>query len=496
MDMKRHHPVLLVFKLWNIVKNFFFVFLYLFVIKMQSQSLFIVYGRYLFIGLFVFSLFYIVVKWLTQTYELDHTSFHLYEGIFNKSKRTVPFSKIQNVNRHTSFFHRLFQVTSIRFETGMTGDEAEVEFRVISQAEANEMEDYIKSRDEQLIQPLESSDDEYVDQEHEASQSNRIVHFQPTKKDLVKASFTSLSFFALIPIIGSIYSNLNDVFEVDGQVEGLVVGVMDSWFLIMLIAMVLILVSVAFGVLRTILKYGKYEISSDEERIYIKKGIIEETSFSISKSNVQAVQIIQSPLKRVLGLAEVKLTSVGLGSEEDIEVNSLYPFLPLQRAYEMISELLPYYEVTKEMSHLPKKSLWIRLIRPSWIGILSTVALAYFKPKVFGIEHSWMWLVIALFSVIILFRLFDFLNTRYILNHSFIQIKTGGFTTNLFISRREKIVEVHVRQSLLQQSLGLASIGTVNRENPVHHTTIDDVPVELANSFYEWYRNRNRTKQV
>lgn len=120
----------------------------------------------------------------------------------------------------------------------------------------------------------------------------------------------------------------------------------------------------------TFLKYGKYEISSDDERIYITKGVIEETSFFIEKHKVQAVEVEQSLLKRLLGLAEVKLTSAGrLDFEgEKLELNSLYPFLPVKRAYEIINEILPDYEVAQEMRQLPKKSLWVGCLPRAGFG--------------------------------------------------------------------------------------------------------------------------------
>ncbi|WP_343287508.1 PH domain-containing protein [Bacillus sp. CGMCC 1.16541] len=490
MSMKRHHPALLLFNMWWLVKNLFFVVLYLFVIKHESQSMFIHYGRYVVMGVVVVSVVYIVFRWLTQTYMLDETSFHLHEGLFTKSKRTVPFTKIQNVNRHTSLFHRLFHVTSIRFETGVAGEDTEVEFKVIGRSEADRMEEMVRDRDR-----LRDNDDVMFDtKEEETVQSNRLIHFQPTKKELLKASFTSLSFLAIIPLVGSLYSNVNDFFHVDGQVEGLLTEIMSSWFILTIIVILLVILAVAFGVIRTILTYGRYEISSDEDRIYIKKGIIEETSFSISKQNVQAIQILQSPIKKILGLAEVKLTSVGIGVEEDGQVNSLYPFLPVQRAYDLVSELLPHYKVTQEMNSLPIKALWIRLMRPHWIWMIAAVSLAFLQPAILGIAKGWIWLLVFSLLVLSLLRVLDFFRTRYTLHGPFIQFKTGRFTTTLFVSNRDKIVEVAIERSMYQKLFGLASIKTVNRENPVHYNNLDDIPSEVAESFYEWYMERRKNR--
>lgn len=490
---KRYHPLLMVFDLWQLVKNIFFVFIFLFVIKANSTSPFITYGRLLFCIFIGGALIYIVMKWVTHKYELDDRSFHLYKGIFSKSERTIPFSKIQNVNRLTSLFHRMFNVTSVSFETGMTGEEAAVTFEVISSLEAARMETQVTrvAHDDVLeLSPVEI--------ELNKGDSDRIIHFRPEKRDILKASFTSLSFLVLIPVLLSFYFKLDEIFDVKEKTEGVFSYIIGSWWIVATVVVILVFTSVAFGLARTFFKYGKYEISSDHERIYIAKGVIDETAFSIAKERVQAIEINQSMMKRLLGLAEVKLTSAGglnVG-EEKLEINSLYPFLPVQRAYGMVSEILPAYKVAQEMKRLPKKFLWVRLFSPSRLWMISTAALIYFKPAILGVEQAWWVLSIVLLIVIMLLRWLDYLHTQYVLNDRFIQLKTGGLTTSLFVSKRDKVIEVMVTRNLFQKWLGLASITTVNRAKPVQHNGIKDVPVEFAESFYTWYRGRGKEIEI
>lgn len=495
-EAKRYHPLLILFNLWNLVKNSFFFVVYLFVIKFNSDSAFIKYGRLAFFVYIGITLISIVLKWFTHKYKLSDTSFHIYKGVFSKSERTFPFSTIQNVNRRTSLFHRIFRVTSIRFETGMTGNDATVKFEVVSRMEADQMEEYMTNpvHDEALLIYYSENDldSAFARTQVEKVGSNRTLHFKPTKKDVLKASFTSLSFLVIIPVIGSFYNKINELFNVEEQAEGFFATLLNSWWMVTLIIIVLVIASATFGIIRAFLKFGKHEISSDQNRIYITRGIIDEATFSISKDKVQAIEITQSIMKRLFGLAEVKLISAGgLSIEDDkLEISSLYPFLPVKRAYEMISEILPSYEVKQEMTRLPKKSFGVRMLKPSWFWMIATVIIFYLKPPVLGVEENWWILSVTLLVLIGILRLFDFLNTRYILNNNFIQLKTGSLKTTLFISKRDKVIEVKVTRNKLQQLLGLASIGLINRAKPVQHTGIDDVPVEFADSFYTWYVGR------
>lgn len=55
------------------------------------------------------------------------------------------------------------------------------------------------------------------------------------------------------------------------------------------------------------------------------------------------------------------------------------------------------------------------------------------------------------------------------------------------MTRRDKIIEVSVKRTKLQQWTGLATIGLVNRAQPVRHERVPDVAVEEASRFYHWY---------
>src|SRR5690606_41434165 len=54
-----------------------------------------------------------------------------------------------------------------------------------------------------------------------------------------------------------------------------------------------------------------------------------------------------------------------------LNVNSLYPFLPVEKAYQLIEELLPIYQINSRLERLPRIALWLRLLRPSWFFVIA-----------------------------------------------------------------------------------------------------------------------------
>ncbi|MEV5039087.1 PH domain-containing protein [Peribacillus frigoritolerans] len=480
---KRLHPIKIPFEFWKLLKGNVFFIIMLYILNFGSEKMYMKLLQIGFLVYLVWKVISVILKWYTYKYQIKDGTLYITSGLVSKSYRTVPLHKVQNVQQHTTLFHKIFRLTSLTFETGMTRDQGSVPFEMISRKEAERLEGEYASKQEL---PVIDISEERIAEDMEPA-IEKTIHFTPSKHDVLKASFTSLSFLALIPILATLYNTLDDFIDLENT-EGLLAKLLDTWWITTIVIAGLICVAVAFGIVSTFVKYGKYEISSDQERIYIKKGVLDESAFSIRKEKVQAVEITQSIIKRVLGLAEVKLISAGSTGDEELETNTLYPFLSIERAYGMVEEILPAYKVERSMRSLSKQAFKIRMLRPSFFWILSTLAIYYFKPSLWYIS-------LILLVLIYTLRIMDYKNSRYLLNDEFIQFKSGSLETSLFITKRSKVIQIEVERSKLQKFFGLATIETINRSKPVHHTKLQDVSVEYADEFYTWYMDRTKNIQ-
>ncbi|MFB6803604.1 PH domain-containing protein [Peribacillus butanolivorans] len=483
---KRLHPFKIPFELGKVMKGNLFFIIMLYVLNFGTEKTYMKVLQIGFLVYLVWRVISVILQWYTYKYQIKEGTVQITSGLISKSFRTVPFLKVQNVQRRTTLFHKLFNLTSLTFETGMTDDQGSVPFEVISQKEAKRLEQELSLIQELSVIEVDGTEEDTL--EIVESVSEKTIHFTPTKQDVLKASFTSLSFLALIPIVATIYNTLDDFFNMENA-EGLLATLLDTWWIVTIALIGIIGIAVAFGIISTFVKYGKYEISSDHERVYIKKGVLDESAFSIQKEKVQAVEITQSLIKRMLGLAEVKLISAGSTGDKELETNTLYPFLSVDRAYAMIEEILPTYKVERSMERLSKQAFKVRMLRPSFFWILTTVAIYYFKPAIWYVS-------VILLILIYTLRILDYKNSRYLLNNEIIQFKSGSLETSLFITKRSKVIQIEVERSKLQKLFGLASIETVNRSKPVHHTKLQDVSVEYADEFYTWYTCRTQNIQV
>jgi putative membrane protein len=473
--VKRYHPAFIVVELVSFIKAILWPFLFLFVFKATSTANWVIMGRYILLVITVWSIGSFILKWYFYRYEIVRDSIVVHDGVFVKKQRTVALDRIQNQKSNTTFVHKWFGLTSLTLETGTNGDDATFHFPVITEVEK-----------ERILLHLEQKQDlieEWAEEILERS-PERTIHFRSTKKDLIKASFTSLSFLAIFPLFTAIYFNLADFFQIEKTAKTALGYLLGHWWMLMVLLVLALTLSVVIGFIQTSMKYGNYIISDDNERIYIDKGVGNVISFSIQKQKVQAIIVEQSILKRLLGLASIKLISAGGSKEKDEETSSLYPFMPKQEAYRVLQTILPSYRIEEQMKRFPMKVLWLKLLHPYYVTILVIIGFMIFK-------RDWLWIAAIVFGLSVLFRFLDYWFTSYIRHGNTVQIRKGGFTNETFVTHRKRIQQVTVKHSWLQRKFGVATLKFTNKSKPIHESELYGVSREEASTFYTWYNKKS-----
>ncbi|WP_050615478.1 PH domain-containing protein [Bacillus testis] len=462
----RFHPVWILFEAGVYVKQTSFIILFVFVLRFNINTGWVLWAKIGYLLMSMAVLVYMVCKWWRLHYEFKKKAIVFHEGVFVRRERIVPVDKIQNLHTKTNIVHRIFGLTSLTIETGTTMGESAIVFKVLTPEEYDAIAVYLNSLD--------------TGEEAEPAVPVREVMFRSTMKDNVKAAFTSFSFLAIFPVLLAVYSKIDEVFNLDKKAGSIFSFFGDHLLFLLPLAIVALLLSAAFGFVQTMIKYGNYEISEDEERIYIKKGMLEHSSFSIQKDRVQAIEVRRPLLKRLFGMAEIKLISAGNIGDEDDQTNSLYPFMPKDEAYELVNALLPMYEIEEQMMKLPKKILWLRLIRPYYVTLAVFIVMLLWLPE-------WLWIAAAVFLIAVVFRILDFVWTGYRRKGAFMQIRKGGFMNETFLTRVEKIQEIQVRHSWLQRKFNVATIEFTNRAKPIRVNELKDLSIDEASGFFNWY---------
>lgn len=137
---KRLHPIKIPFEFWKLLKGNVFFIIMLYVLNFGSEKMYMKVLQIGFLVYLVWKVISVILRWYTYKYQIKEGTLYITSGLVSKSYRTVPLHKVQNVQQRTTLFHKVFRLTSLTFETGMTGDQGSVPFEMISRKEAERLE--------------------------------------------------------------------------------------------------------------------------------------------------------------------------------------------------------------------------------------------------------------------------------------------------------------------------------------------------------------------
>lgn len=431
------------------------------------------------IGIILFILFRTILaflSWWNFKYVFTDDELQITEGRFVKQQRSISLDRIQSIQQNTTIFHRLFKLTTLSFQTAAQGDESTHKLEMVSIKEANRIKDHINDVKEKDRQEIE----EEAEGEFTLAPSK---HYEMSPKDIFFATLTSVSLFAIIPVMLTVINQVDDFLNLEKYSKALLNALENSMFIIAVLGVFLFILAIPIGFLTMYFRYGHYRVTSDEKRIYIKKGILNQTEFTISKEKVNGIVFKKTFIRRWFGLVEVDLVSTGELEQDKVETDLLFPFIGEKRARLLIPEILPSFTTGLTKEKLPKKSLLIKLIRPSYLWMISTGALLYFWIDFWFIS-------LILFVLIVLLRIMSYVQSYHGLENPFIELQSGMFSIERFATKHRKIDMIAMKESWLQRRFGLVTLIVSVRSKPVHHATITDIPKEAAMRYYQWYGKR------
>lgn len=476
---KRLHPLQLIQSFVRLLANNIVFIVIIFVLRTGNESTFITSIRIGFLLIIAVQFIIMIANWWKTTYVFTNDSVHQYRGVFKKRHHHMHIEQIENIQQKTPVYFRPFHVTSLVLHTRSTDSKHAITFEAVSDTEAANIRERIDSFRKGELQVEQSE----TFQQEDVSEEKKTIHYTSDNKTLVRASVLSLDLIIIVPIALTIFERMKDILPIEEIVDTFVAIATKSWMTIGLTGLLLIILALLIGLVKTFLTYGKYEISSDEKRIFIKSGYLNEKEMSIQKANVQAIRMYQTPLKKWLHMSEIMLVSTATDEKDGFGVLSLFPFLSTERAHTLIEELLPQFQLSKATTKLPKQALFMKMIRVPWVFLF---VLAF----VFTFKSSWAFILPVIFVGTYVGRYFDYRNSRYSFVDHRIHYYSGGLSSTLFTTNRKEIIEVEVTQSMIQQKLGLATIQTTNKSVPVHEESLADIDVEHAEQFIDWYGKR------
>lgn len=470
MNKQRQHPLWMIYALALSVKDIILPLILYFIINDGNSSPF---GKIVSILLVVYILYKVLTipfQWKNNTYLFTDKHIEVNTGRLIAHKRYVQLDKVQSYQEHTSFFHRLFHLTSLNIILSASSEEA-IRLEAIKKDEA-----------ERIIAQLQGHTMKNSAEPDEAEVKK--TYYKMSKREIVLISFTSLYILAVFPILLSIYFKMDEIFSLQAYTNYLLHLFQNTPIFIAIGLIGLLVFGIIAGYFISYIRFGNYTVAADERHIYIQKGVFSKTAYTIDRHKINAVRMEKPFSKRMFNLATFRFVTLGdLLDETKLETDVLFPYINEKRGKKLLEEILPSFPLQSEKKSLPKAALFVKLIQPNYTLIILTFLIFYFWPE--------MWMLPAgSFIYLVIYRTVYFTSVKYIQREHWLEISTGVFTRKTFLTSHEKIDQLRMSQSYLQKKLGLASITITTRGKPIFQIDLQDILISDAQYIFHWYTNQ------
>lgn len=294
-----------------------------------------------------------LVKWRTFVYWFEEGELRVTYGLFVKKKRYIPFERIQSLNYHEGIFHRIFGLVKVQVETaGNKGGKPEVELTAIRKDAADVIEQEMRRAKTQIAQPFA------VEQSPEQIESVSIpVIYRMSMRDLLVLATTSGGIGVVLSGLAAVVSQFSDIIPYEEVFHELADFAKVGAFLVALTVMFALIVAWFISVIITLVNYYDYTVRIEDEKLMITKGLLEKKRITLPLNRIQAIRIVENPLRQLFGFATVIVESAGGNGEKagDKKI-ALFPLIKKRDSVETLVQLFPEMNWHPTLTRAPKRA--------------------------------------------------------------------------------------------------------------------------------------------
>ncbi|MFH5832689.1 PH domain-containing protein [Halalkalibaculum sp. DA3122] len=467
-ESRRQHPVAAITKVLEIVRgNFITILVILFVGGSGDEETLL--NLTWILGTIVVLLVWGILSWLRFSYRIEEDQLVIESGVLMRQKLYISKDRVQVIDITSGILQRMFGLVEVQVKTaGSSSKEAKIS--AVSKEVARELREKLRK---------ERTDAEEADDEETAVETPRKI-YRLGAKDLVVAASTSGRLGVALSIVGTVFSQLDQLVSDEQMVRYLesMVPTTASTSLIVSSVIFILVVSWILSFLGTVITYGNFSVQLKEDELVISHGIFEQKQLTIPYNRIQAVQVKEELLRQPFGYATLKLDSAGYGDQGGKSV-MLFPLIPKAKVAAFVEQVLPEYAEQTPAVRPPRRSVRRYIVR----SVLTALAI---------VIPLWLLLPLSYYSLLLLLpALFlgyqQHKDAAIGINNDTMILRYRLLSRNTVILKRYRLQTVQVNANPFQERQGLAHFTvTVASGSEGHRFTVRDLDVETALGFWEW----------
>jgi putative membrane protein len=392
--------------------------------------------------------------WRRFEYRVGENEIRIDSGILNRTHRSIPFGRIQDVDITQGPVARLLGLAKVKFETGGSAGEEEGVLQAIPLERAQELRKLVRARREQSA-PVAS------DAPAEAAPVDTPPIYAMDLKRLLLAGTFNFSLAVFAGLIG-LTQTFGDVLGFDPFSRRFWLTVLSAgdpirdYIIAHQVAaaaagaMLLVLIGIVTGIVRTVLTDFGFRLDRTGVGLRRRRGLLTRTDVTLPVNRAQAAVIATGPVRDRLGWRELRLQSLA----KDEGSRGAHVVAPLARDEE-VGEILGQLGWLP----LPPSIGWVRVSR-AYVGILAAAMAPLYVAAIANlvlVPPAGTAFVVALLAVIAV-RFLAWSRTGYAVDGDRLLTRTGWWRRRVTVLPARKIQSVDLRESFVSRLFGVASL--------------------------------------
>ena len=452
------------------------------------------------------SIVYSFIRYFTVRYRIANGELVVNEGLLFRRTRTVPISKIQNIDLVQGVLHRFFKVAEVRVETA-SGTRPEAILRVLSLKQVDLLRRDVfeqKSNDAStdaptdFSNPLPSANAESTEStfaQDSLSPAETSILTIPTSW-LAKAGFASNRGFIMVGVLIGLYLQFDRRSEQDYDFSFLAQWMPATGNIFLTFAMLTAAGLAALILLRMlgvgwyILRFFGYQLQLSGDDFKISCGLLTKVSATVPRKRIQFISIHSNFFSRLMGLASIRIETAGGASSQNEDATTtvsrrwFVPVIPASDVKRIVETLRP------EMLWQPETYDWQplspkagrRMMRIAVVAALALGPIGYLYFGIWGCAAT-----IVAMPVFLIYAHRKSKSVKFARTSFGVVYRSGILTQKISMTFFEKIQATAVDQTPFDRrwSMATLSVDTAAAGPANHAIEIGYLDAEFAKDEYQ-----------
>ena len=391
---------------------------------------------------------YINYYYFEYSFDFERSEFLIKKGWLKKTKLSVPFEKIQQVNINQNIIHKIFSLYEIQMDTAGSKD-TEVDIKAVSRKIADDFKE--------ISETIKKSISKNIDNEMEHEESLEIDLLT-----LVKTGLTSQYFETLGAMIALFFVGVGFLNDLEIDYAPAIVDFYDktdfNLFVISIAIFIVIYIVLMVNLCLTLIKYYGYKALKKLQNLEVKYGLIQTKSILLSPIKVQEFRSTQNWIQKKINLCNVRIS----------QASSMNVAAPNRRnivdvpgcSNEQMDKLFDFiYDDKINDEIVVRPSIRKFLINFSFFTLLPTIIFIVLINNIAFLDNAYFLNFVIIYFILSSFSAWRFYrNSILFYSKNFIRIQSGFWDIKTKTIENYKIQSVMLYQAFWHKRFNLGSI--------------------------------------